>query len=266
MSTSTSASASAATAAQPRAPSTGKLSGLVCLVTGGSSGIGLATAKRFIEEGAYVYITGRRQSALDAAVAELGASHVTAVAGDVSQLADIDKLMETIKKGKGHLDVIFANAGGGNLVPFESLTEAQFDKEFGINVKGVFFTVQKALPILNNGASIILTASNAGILGPPGFSAYAAAKAAVRSLARTMTAELKSRNIRVNSLSPGTTVTAAWTPEIIEFVSASLLPTIPLGRFAQADEVATVAVFLASRDSSYVTGIDLVVDGGMTQV
>ena len=245
----------------------GKLSGQVALVTGGSSGIGLATAKRFIQEGAYVFITGRRQSALDAAVTTLGGTaHVTAVAGDVSQLADIERLIATIKKEKGHLDVIFANAGGGTPVPFEAVTEAQFDKEFAINVKGVFFTVQKALPILKDGASIILTSSNAGILGPPGFSAYASAKAAVRSLARTLTAELKTRNIRVNSLSPGATETAAFTPEIIKFVSGTLLPTIPMGRFAQPDEMATIAVFLASRDSSYVTGIDLVADGGMTQV
>jgi NAD(P)-dependent dehydrogenase (short-subunit alcohol dehydrogenase family) len=229
--------------------------------------VGLGYVQMQSELHAYVFITGRRQDALDAAMATLGGTkHVTAVAGDVSQLADIDRLIAAIKKDKGHLDVIPANAGGGSVVPFASVTEAQFDKEFGINVKGVFFTVQKALPVLNDGASIILTASNAGLIGPPGFSAYAAAKAAVRSLARTLTAELKSRNIRVNSLNPGATVTAAWTPEIIDFVSATLLPTIPLGRFAQPDEIATVAVFLASRDSSYVTGIDLVVDGGMTQV
>ena len=245
----------------------GRLSGQVALVTGGSSGIGLATAQRFIEEGAYVFITGRRQTALDAAVIKLGgATHVTAIAGDVSQLADIERVMAAIKTTKGHLDVVFANAGGGNVTSFDAFTEAQFDKEFAINVKGVFFTVQKALPLLKDGSSIILTSSNAGIVGAPGFSAYAAAKAAVRSLARTLTAELKSRNIRVNSLSPGATATAAWSPEIMEFVSSTLLPSIPLGRFAQADEMATVAVFLASRDSSYVTGIDLVADGGMSQV
>ena len=245
----------------------GKLSGQVALVTGGSSGIGLATAKRFVEEGAHVFITGRRQSALDAAVTTLGgAAHVTAVAGDVSQLADIDRLIEAIKAGKGHLDIIFANAGGGEVTAFEAVSEAQFDKEFAINVKGIFFTVQRALPIVKDGGSIILNASTAGLLGPPGFSVYAATKAAVRSLARTMTAELKSRHIRVNCLSPGTTVTAAWTPDILKFVSETALPRIPLGRFAQPDEVAAVALFLASRDSSYVTGIDLVVDGGMTQV
>ena len=246
----------------------GKLAGLVCLVTGGSSGIGLSTARRFIQEGAaHVYIAGRRQDAVDDAVKSLGgASHVTGVAADVSQVADIERLMAAIKAGHGHLDVVFANAGGGSVTPFESVTEEQFDKEFDINVKGVFFTMQKALPLLVDGASIILTSSNAGIIGPPGFSAYAAAKAAVRSLARTLTAELKSRKIRVNSLSPGATVTAAWSPAIIEFVSGTLLPTIPLNRFAQPDEMATVAVFLASSDSSYVTGIDLVADGGMTQV
>ena len=247
--------------------SSAKLSGQVALITGGSSGIGLATAKRFIQEGAYVYITGRRQAPVDTAVKALGgAAHATGVVGDVSQLADLDKLMEAIKSGKGHLDIVFANAGGGTPVPFESVDEAQFDKEFAINVKGAYFTIQKALPLLKDGSSIILTSSNAGIIGPPGFSAYAAAKAAVRSLARTLTVELKSRNIRVNSLSPGATETNAFTPEIIKFVSGTLLPTIPLGRFAQPDEMATVAVFLASRDSSYVTGIDLVADGGMTQV
>jgi len=245
----------------------GKLSGQVALVTGGSSGIGLATAKLFVEEGAHVFITGRRQSALDAAVVKLGgATHVTGVAGDVSQLADIDRLMEAIKKGKGRLDIIFANAGGGSVVPFDAVTEAQFDKEFATNVKGVFFTVQKAVPILNDGASIILNASIAGILGPPGFSAYSASKAAVRSLARSMTSELKSRNIRVNTLSPGTVPTEAWTPEIIKYATGTMLSSIPMGRFGQPDEIATAALFLASRDSSYVTGIDLIVDGGKSQV
>ena len=236
-------------------------------MTGGSSGIGLATAKRFIEEGAYVYITGRRQDVLDAAVVKLGgATHVTAVAGDVSQLADIERLMAAIKQGKGHLDIIFANAGGATPTPFESVTEAQFDKEFSINVKGVFFTVQRALPLLKDGSSIIINSSIAGILGIAGFSSYSATKAAVRSLARSMTTELKSRGIRVNSLSPGTIVTDAITPDVEKFLTATILPTIPLGRFGQTDEIATAAVFLASRDSSYVTGIDLIVDGGKSQV
>ena len=236
-------------------------------MTGGSSGIGLATAKRFIEEGAHVYITGRRQDALDAAAKTLGgAAHVTAVAGDVSQLADIERLMAAIKQGKGHLDIIFANAGGGNVTPFETVTEAQFDKEFSINVKGVFFTVQKALPLLKDGSSVIINSSIAGILGSAGFSAYSATKAAVRSLARTLTSELKSRGIRVNSLSPGTVKTGAWSPDVEKYATDTILPTIPLGRFAQTDEIAAAAVFLASRDSSYVTGIDLIVDGGKSQV
>ena len=251
----------------PAQRGSGRLAGQVALITGGSSGIGLATAKRFVLEGAHVYITGRRQEAVDTAVATLGgAGHATGVAGDVSQLADIDKLMAAIKAGKGRLDIVFANAGGGNVVPFEAVTEAHFDAEFATNVKGVYFVCQKALPILNDGASIILNASIAGILGPPGFSVYSASKAAVRSLARSMTAELKSRNIRVNSISPGTVPTAAWTPDIVKYVSETLLPLIPLGRFAEPDEIATAALFLASRDSSYITGIDLIVDGGKTQV
>lgn len=246
----------------------GKLAGQVALVTGGSSGIGLATARRFIEEGAHVFITGRRQDALDAAVVQLGGDkHVTAIAGDVSKLADIDRLVAAIKgSGKGQLDVIFANAGGGAVAPFATLTEAQFDSEFNINVKGVFFTVQKCLPILKDGASVVLNSSIAGILGAEGFSAYSASKAAVRSLARSMTTELKSRRIRVNSISPGTVETDAWSPAIRQYVTDTMLPTIPLGRFAQADEIATAAVFLASRDSKYITGIDLIVDGGKSQV
>ena len=245
----------------------GRLAGQVALVTGGSSGIGLATAKRFVAEGAHVFITGRRQDQLNAAVETLGgANHVTAIAGDVSVLADLDRLYAAIKTSKGQLDVLVANAGGGAVGAFASVPESQYDKEFAINTKGVFFTVQKALPVLKDGASVVLISSNAGIIGAEGFSSYSAAKAAVRSFARTMTSELKSRGIRVNSVSPGTTETDAWSPEIRQFVSEKLLPTIPLGRFARADEIASTVLFLASSDSSYVTGIDLVVDGGMTQV
>ena len=252
---------------QRASAATGKLSGQVALVTGGSSGIGFATARRFIHEGAFVFITGRRQDALDVAVAKLGgASHVTAVAGDVSKLGDIERLMAAIKKDKGHLDVIFANAGGGNVSTFESVSEAQFDTEFNTNVKGVFFTVQKALPLLTDGSSIVLNASIAGILGAAGFSAYSASKAAVRSLARSLTTELKARGIRVNTLSPGTTPTDAWTPAIKQYATDTMLSSIPLGRFAEPDEIAAAALFLASRDSSYITGIDLIVDGGKSQV
>ena len=253
--------------ATSRSAAVGKLAGQVALVTGGATGIGFATAQRFVEEGAYVFIFGRRQAALDAAVSKLGGTqHATAVAGDVSQLADLDRLMASIKASKGHLDVVFANAGGGNVAPFASLKEAQFDAEFDINVKGVFFTCQKALPLLKDGSSIVLNASIAGILGSEGFSAYSAAKAAVRSLARSMTTELKSRRIRVNSVSPGTVPTDAWTPEIEKYVSDIMLSTIPMGRFGKPEEIAAAALFLASRESSYITGIDLIVDGGKSQV
>jgi NAD(P)-dependent dehydrogenase (short-subunit alcohol dehydrogenase family) len=247
-----------------------KLEGKVALVTGGTSGIGLATAKRFVAEGAYVFITGRRQTELDAAVEEIG-KNVTGVQSDVSKLADLDRLFATIKQEQGHLDVIFANAGVGAIVPLGSITEEQFDKTFNINVKGLLFTVQKALPLLTEGASIVLNASSATTIGNPAFSVYSATKAAVRSFARNWTLDLKDRKIRVNAISPGTVPTPAYDGfglderQLQEFVDSQIV-NIPLGRVGTPDEIAKAVVFLASDDSSFVNGIELFVDGGMAQV
>jgi len=248
-----------------------KLSGKVALVTGGTSGIGLATAKRFVAEGAYVFITGRRQTELDAAVNEIG-KNVTGIQSDVSNLADLDRLYATIKQEQGHLDVIFANAGGGELVPLGSITEEHFDKTFNTNVKGLLFTVQKALPLMPEGASIILNASTTSIMGTPAFSVYSATKAAVRSFARNWTLDLKDRQIRVNAVSPGFIPTPAYDllwglseEQLKEFV-ASQANNIPLGRAGTPDEIAKAVVFLASDDSSFVNGIELFVDGGMAQI
>jgi len=250
-----------------------KLEGKIALVTGGTSGIGLATAKRFVAEGAHVFITGRRQTELDAAVKEIG-KNVTGVQSDASKLADLDRLFATIEPEQGHLDVLFANAGGGELVPLGTITEEHFDKTFNTNVKGVLFTVQKALPLLPLGASIILNASTASVTGNAAFSVYSATKAAVRSFARSWTLDLKERKIRVNAISPGVIPTPAYNhiglsdervQEVQEFVS-SQVSTIPLGRVGTPDEIAKAVVFLASDDSSYVNGIELFVDGGMAQI
>ncbi len=248
----------------------GKLEGKVAVVTGGSSGIGLATAERFVAEGAYIFITGRRQAELDAAVKRMGAN-VAAVRGDVSNLADLDRLYEVVKREKGRVDVLFANAGGGEFVPLGSITEEHFDKTFAINVKGLLFTVQKALPLFKDGGSIILNASIASIKGLEAFSVYSATKAAVRSFARSWTVDLKGRKIRVNALSPGPIDTPilgnlAPTKEGLAQVKAGLVAGVPMGRMGQPDEIAKAAVFLASDDSSYVTGIELFVDGGMAQI
>jgi NAD(P)-dependent dehydrogenase (short-subunit alcohol dehydrogenase family) len=249
---------------------TGKLQDKVALVTGGNSGIGLTTAQRFVAEGAYVFITGRRQKELDAAVKQIG-KNVTGVFGDVSNLADLDRLFSTIKQQKGKLDIVFANAGGGEFVRLGEITEEHFDKWFGVNVKAVLFTVQKALPLMPDGASIIFTGSIASIKGMPDFSVYSATKAAVRSFARSWTVDLKDRKIRVNTLSPGPIDTAAIDKltagrESRDQFKANMVPAVPLGRWGEADEVAKAAVFLASDDSSYVTGIELYVDGGMAQI
>jgi NAD(P)-dependent dehydrogenase (short-subunit alcohol dehydrogenase family) len=248
-----------------------KLSEKVALVTGGSSGIGLATAKRFVAEGAYVFITGRRQPELDAAVNEIG-KNVTGIQSDVSNLADLDHLYATIEQEQGHLDVIFANAGGGELIPLGSITEEHFDKTFNTNVKGLLFTVQKALPLMPEGASIILNASTTSIMGYPSFSVYSATKAAVRSFARNWTLDLKDRQIRVNVVSPGVIPTPAYSSlfglseeQLKEFVK-SQANSIPLGRVGTPDEIAKAVVFLASDDSSFVNGIELFVDGGMAQI
>ncbi|MBD2311158.1 glucose 1-dehydrogenase [Desertifilum sp. FACHB-1129] len=247
-----------------------KLSDKVALVTGGSSGIGLATAKQFVAEGAYVFITGRRQTELNAAVNEIG-KNVTGIQSDVSNLADLDRLYATIKQEQGRLDIIFANAGGGELVPLGSITEEHFDKTFNTNVKGLLFTVQKALPLMPEGASIILNASTASIRGIPAFSVYSATKAAVRSFARNWTLDLKGRQIRVNAVSPGTIPTPAYnllglSEEQLQEFEESQASTIPLGRVGTPDEIAKVVVFLASDDSSFINGIELFVDGGMAQV
>jgi NAD(P)-dependent dehydrogenase (short-subunit alcohol dehydrogenase family) len=248
-----------------------KLSGKVALVTGGTTGIGLATAKRFVAEGAYVFITGRRQTELDAAVNKIG-KNVTGIQGDVSNLADLDRLYATIKQEQGHLDVIFANAGGGELVPLGAITEEHFDKTFNTNVKGLLFTVQKALPLMPEGASIILNASTNSIKGIPAFSVYGATKAAVRSFARTWTLDLKDRQIGVNAVSPGLIPTPAYNllwglsqEQLKEFV-ASQANNIPLGRAGAPEEITKAVVFLASDDSSFVNGIELFVDGGMAQI
>jgi NAD(P)-dependent dehydrogenase (short-subunit alcohol dehydrogenase family) len=249
----------------------GKLTGQIALVTGGSSGIGFATAKRFVAEGAKVVVTGRRQAELDAAVAELGGS-AFGVRGDVSNLSDLDQLYATIRERHGRLDVLFANAGGGAFVPLGEITEEQFDKYFGINVKGVLFTVQKALPLMLGGGAIVLNGSMVSIKGMPGFSVYAATKAALRSFARTWAVDLKGKNIRVNVVSPGTVVTPAYKTELgmndekIKAFEAQAASTTPLGRSGTPDEIAQAVVFLASDDSSFMTGTELFVDGGAAQV
>jgi NAD(P)-dependent dehydrogenase (short-subunit alcohol dehydrogenase family) len=247
-----------------------KLEGKVALVTGGNSGIGFATAKHFVAEGAYVFITGRRQAELDAAVNAIG-KNVTGVQSDVSKMEDLDRLFATIEQEQGHLDVIFANAGIGEIAPLGAITEEHFDKIFNINVKGTLFTVQKALPLLPEGASIILNASITSIKGTPAFSVYSATKAAVRSFARNWILDLKERKIRVNAISPGVVPTPGYNlmglsdEQVQEFVD-SQASTIPLGRVGTPDEIAKAVVFLASDDSSFVNGIELFVDGGMAQI
>ncbi len=247
-----------------------KLSGKVALITGGTSGIGLATAKRFVAEGAHVFITGRRQAELDEAVALIGHG-VTAVRGDVSSLESLDRLFETIRQQSGRLDVLFANAGGGSLAPLGEITEEQFDKTFNTNVKGLLFTVQKALPLMPPGSSIVLNASTASVKGVPAFSVYSATKAAVRSFARSWTLDLRERRIRVNAVSPGVVPTPAYDrlgltkDQVQSFVDVQLAG-IPLGRVGTPDEIARVVVFLATDDSSFVNGIELFVDGGMAQI
>jgi NAD(P)-dependent dehydrogenase (short-subunit alcohol dehydrogenase family) len=240
-----------------------KLQGKVAVVTGGTTGIGFATAKRFVDEGAYVFITGRRQKEIDEAVKVIG-RNIAGVQGDVSRLEDLDRLYETVKP-KGKIDVLVANAGTGEFAPLTTLTEAHFDKLFDLNVKGTLFTVQKALPLMNDGASIILIGSVASVKGTASFGTYGATKAAVRNLVRTWTVELKDRRIRSNVLSPGpikTPLVDIQSPDVI----ARIVATIPMGRMGEPDEVAKAAVFLASDDSSFVTGIELFVDGGRGQV
>jgi NAD(P)-dependent dehydrogenase (short-subunit alcohol dehydrogenase family) len=248
----------------------GKLDGKVAVITGGNSGMGLATAQRFVAEGAYVFITGRRQAELDKAVKLIG-KNVTGVQGDVSNLADLDRLYATVKEKKGHVDVLFANAGIGEFGTIGSITEEHFDKIFDVNVRGLVFSVQKALPLFRDGGSIILNASIASIKGIPAFGVYSASKAAVRSFARSWTLDLKDRKIRVNTLSPGPIDTPILkglgsTEAEVEQVKSHLVSQVPLGRIGTSDEIAKVALFLASDDSSFVAGVELFVDGGMAQI
>jgi NAD(P)-dependent dehydrogenase (short-subunit alcohol dehydrogenase family) len=248
----------------------GKLDGKIALVTGGNSGIGLATAKQFANEGAHVFVTGRRDAELVAAVKQIG-RNVTGVQGDVSNLGDLDRLFAQIKREKGKLDIVFANAGVAKYAPFGSISEDLYDSIFNVNVKGVLFTVQKALPLLPDGAAIIL---NASIVASKGFAAnsvYSATKAAVRSFARTWTTDLKARRIRVNAISPGSVDTPGLSDllassEIGEQRKKMISNAVPLGRFGTPDEIAKAVVFLASDDASYITGAELFVDGGFAQV
>lgn len=247
-----------------------KLEGKIALVTGGTTGIGLATAKRFSEEGAIVYITGRRQAELDAAVASV--ANAVGVRVDSARLEQLDALYEQISAERGRIDVLFANAGGGSMVPLNDVTEEHFDDTFDRNVKGVLFTVQKALPLLAKNASVILTGSTAASSGTPAFSVYAASKAAVRSFARNWILDLKDRQVRINTLSPGST----RTPGLVNLAGPDAdqqqgfldlaASTIPMGRVGEPDEIASAALFLASDDASFVNGIELFVDGGQAQI
>jgi len=248
----------------------GRLDGKVAVVTGANSGIGLATAKRFAAEGAQVFITGRRQRELNAAIVEVG-HNARGIQGDVANLADLDRLFAMVKDEAGAIDILFANAGVGEFAALGEITEDHFDKIFAINVRGTLFTVQKALPLLKDGGSIILTGSTAGSTGIPALSVYSASKAAIRNFARGWILDLAARKIRVNVLSPGATSTPGWHAlttsedahkEMIRFAEA----TTPLGRLGNPDEIASAALFLASEDSGFVTGVELFVDGGSAQI
>lgn len=248
-----------------------KLEGKIAVITGGNSGIGLATAKRFVTDGAYVFITGRRQHELDTAVSEIG-KNVMGIHGDVSNLVDLDRLYSIVKQEKGHIDILFANAGIGEFARLGQISEEHFDKTFGVNVKGLLFTVQKAIPLFkDDGGSIILNSSIAASKGVEGFSVYSASKAAVRSFARTWTVDLRRRKIRVNAVSPGQIDTKALSDlmqneEHSRQLKKDLVSTVPLRRMGTPDEVAKIVSFLASDESSYVTGIELFVDGGAAQI
>lgn len=247
-----------------------RLQGKVAVVTGGTTGIGLGIARQFAAEGATVFITGRRQQELDAAVKDIG-GNVTGVRGDISDLADLDRLFDTIQQKVSHIDILAANAGGGTFAPLGSITEEDFDRTFSINVKGTLFTVQKALPLLRDGGSIILTSSTSTTRAIPAFSVYGATKAAIRNFARHWILDLKDRNIRVNAISPGPTLTPGLTgltssEEQWKQFEGSISAQIPLGRLADPNEIGRAAVFLASDDASFVNGVELFVDGGMAQI
>jgi NAD(P)-dependent dehydrogenase (short-subunit alcohol dehydrogenase family) len=248
-----------------------KLSGKVAVITGGTTGIGLAAAKAFVNDGAFVYITGRRQAELNAAVAAIG-SNAAGILADSTKLTDLDRLYEGVKARHGHIDVLYANAGGGSMLPLGAITEAQFDETFNRNVKSVVFTVQKALPLLATGASVILAGSTTSIKGTANFSIYSASKAAVRNLARSWVLDLKGRSIRINTLSPGPT----HTPGLVDLAGPDpaqqqglvdyLTTQIPIGRIGMPEDIAKAAVFLASEDSAFITGIEMFVDGGTAQI
>lgn len=242
-----------------------KLEGKVAVITGATSGMALATAKLFVEEGAYVFITGRRKEQLDRAVKEIGRS-VTGVQGDAGNLVDLDRLYDTVTAEKAHIDILYANAGVEDFnVPLGSITEANFDNTFNVNVRGTLFTVQKALPLMHDGGSIIMTGSIASVKGFAGLSVYNASKAAIRSFARTWTVDLQGRNIRVNVISPGTIDTGIFVG-VPKEVKDRFVSLIPMGRIGQPQEIAKAALFLASDNSSFVTGIELFVDGGTAQI
>jgi NAD(P)-dependent dehydrogenase (short-subunit alcohol dehydrogenase family) len=247
-----------------------KLQGKTAIITGGTSGIGLATAKRFVAEGAHVFITGRRKAELDKAVDEIGGT-VSGIQIDIASLDDLDRLFTIVRDERGGLDILFANAGVGDVAPLGMITEEQFDRTFGINVRGTLFTVQKALPLMKAGGSIILTGSTTGSKGTPAFSVYSGTKAAIRNFARSWALDLKDSGIRVNVLSPGATSTPglhgiATSPEEERALVAGLVAQTPIGRLGQPEEIAAVALFLASDDSSFMTGAEVFVDGGAAQV
>jgi len=247
-----------------------KLAGKVAVVTGGSTGIGLGIARQFVAEGATVFVTGRRQAELDAAIASLGPNAI-GVRSDISQLADLDRLYDAVQSRAPQIDILVANAGGGEFAPLGAISEEHFDRTFAINVKGTLFTVQKALPLLRDGASIILTSSTATVRAIPAFSVYAATKAAIRNFARHWILDLKDRHIRVNAISPGPTATPglqglATTDEAWKQFEGQITAQVPLGRLGTPDEIGRAAVFLASDDASFVNGAELFVDGGMAQI
>lgn len=248
----------------------GRLSGKVAIVTGANSGIGLAAAKLFAAEGAFVFMTGRRQAELDAAVTAVG-SNALGVQSDIARLDDLDRLFAVVKQAKGRIDILFANAGGGEFLPLADITEEHYESTFATNVKGTLFTVQKALPMMHNGGSIILTGSTAAITGTPAFSIYAASKAAIRSFVRNWILDLRGTGIRVNVLAPGSTSTPGWhalapSSEVNKAMISAVEAATPLGRLGAPEEIAAAALFLASDESSFVNGIELFVDGGMAQV
>ena len=248
----------------------GRLEGKIAVITGANSGIGLASAKRFVAEGAHVYITGRRPRELDEAIQAIGSS-VTAIQGDVSNLDDLDRLFAKVRSDHGHMDILFANAGLGAREPLGKITVSAFDLVFGVNVKGTIFTVQKGLPLMRDGGSIILTGSTTGSMGTAAFSIYSASKAAIRNLARSWALDLKGTGIRVNVLSPGATATPGLLDGLArtgqkDAIIAGLIEQSPLGRIADPDDIADVALFLASDDSRSMTGSEIFADGGMAQV